>query len=142
MPRQSAEEMSASFFRAGKDFPKPPPGMSAKARRIFREIVASKPIDWFDANCVRILRIHCENIVKADEVSDSFATVKPGSKAFTELSNQMRTLSAVIATSSRQLRLTVQTQVNWLDRKSREKAPEALAPELEVGLLGGHARVN
>ena len=78
-------------------------------------------------------------MAKAEQLSVSFAVVAPGSKEFGDLNNQMKTLGAILATSSRQLRLTVQAAVDWRESKSREKAPDALAPQRDSGVLGGHA---
>lgn len=103
------------MYRAGAEPPKPPAGMSAKGRSVWREIIASKPTGYFDAGSLGILRLHCETMARAEQVSRQLAKVEVRSPEFRELVGLNKTLMASCATSARQLRLTVQQNV---DRKS------------------------
>jgi hypothetical protein len=126
MSRQSAEERSASYFRAGKKPPEPTRGMTPAARRIWRDIVSGKPVDWFDSGSLPMLRIHCENIASANRVSRERARVRPGSAEFRAVSVEMKNAVMELNVTSRQLRLTVQHTLDNEDMKTRER-----------GVLGG-----
>ncbi len=47
MPRKSAEERGAAAYRAGGKAPEVPPEFSPEAAAIWREVVGSRPGDWF-----------------------------------------------------------------------------------------------
>jgi hypothetical protein len=135
MSRQSAEERSASYFRAGKKPPEPMRGMTPAARRVWREIVAGKPVDWFDSGSLPVLRIHCENIASANRVSRDRARLKPGSPEFRAVSVEMKSAVMELAVTSRQLRLTVQHAIDNEDMATRERG--VLNGDAE--LIGGPA---
>lgn len=113
--------------------------MSAAGRRIWREIVASKPIDWFEAGSLHILRHHAENVASADRVSRQLARVKVGTTEFRELTGDARRLGAAIATSARQLRLTVQHSIDRRDQKAGERGAMR---DPDADLIGGRALRN
>lgn len=121
MPRSTAEERSAAYYRAGKKPAAPPKGMSAAARRIWTEIVESKPVDWFDAGSLVNLRVHCEVAAGATRVSRQLTRVKPGTPEYRQLSAQAKILGSTLATSSRQLRLTVIASVDVEGQKATER---------------------
>jgi hypothetical protein len=133
MPRSSAEERSAAYYRSGKKPAEPPRGMTAAGRKIWRAIVASKPVDWFDGATLEVLRYHAENVASAQAVSRDLHRVKSGSPEFRAIAGDMKSLSTSIAHSSRQLRLTVLVDVQG------QKAGERGAPAAEDNLIGGPA---
>src|SRR5579859_6634031 len=59
MPRISAEARSAAVFRAGAEPVGPPAHLCRAAAAIWREIVASKPADWFDVGARPVLASYC-----------------------------------------------------------------------------------
>jgi hypothetical protein len=137
MPRRhSAEERAGSFYRADRKALKPPPGLTPVARRIWREIVASKPVDWFHGDQLHELASHVENRARLIDLRQRLAAVDVGSKEFRELAVNMKIISTSVATSARQLRLTVQAAAERHAAKIIERAsPEPAGDDL----LGGAA---
>jgi hypothetical protein len=107
--------------------------MTAAGRKIWRTIVASKPVDWFDGATLEVLRYHVENVASAQSVSRVLRRVKPGSPEFRAIAGDMKSLSTSIAHSSRQLRLTVLVDVQG------QKAGERGAAGADDDLIGGPA---
>lgn len=139
MPRKSAEERAASLRRAGPRVARPPKSLSPPARRIWREIVASKPGDWFDAGQLGLLALHVETMARANEVQARLATMDVTSPEFDRLSKTLRVLLGSVATSARQLRLTA---IATIDRAGRDGRIDERGPGLEAAeddLIGGTA---
>jgi hypothetical protein len=95
--------------------------MNADARRIWREIVAGKPVDWFDAGSLQTLCLHCHNMVGAMKVGAGLARVDAGTPEFRALAADARTLASALAHSNRQLRLTVAHKIDAEEKISRER---------------------
>ena len=55
MPRQSAEDRAAAAWRAGGTGPKPPKFLNRKAKALWREIVRSRPADYFAPGATHLL---------------------------------------------------------------------------------------
>jgi len=109
--------------------------MSPAGRRIWRGIIASKPVDWFDADQLESLLGHCENRARFNELSLRLAQEDVGSKAFRELAVNLKMIGTTVASSARQLRLTVQ---NTADRRQAKLAEKGSAMSGDV-LVGGLA---
>jgi hypothetical protein len=118
--RHSAEGRSGSFYRAGGGPAQAPAGMSPLARRIWREIIASKPLDWFDADALRGLEAHCEGRARLHDLTRRLAREDVGSREFRELAASQRIISAMLAVSTRQLRLTVQHKIDYQTTTMKE----------------------
>jgi phage terminase small subunit len=65
MPRISPEARSAAAFLTGGKPPEPPKHLDIAAAAIWREIVASKPVDWFDAGAQVLLENYCSSAAHA-----------------------------------------------------------------------------
>jgi hypothetical protein len=125
MPRTSAEERAAAFYRARKSPLAPPKRSSAQARAIFREIVEAKPADWFDGSQLQVLADHCEVQAQIIAVLRRLRRVEVGSGESKNIISDLKGLRAVVAVSARQLRLTVQAVVDRHATKAGERAPVA-----------------
>lgn len=55
MPRLSAEDRAAAAWRAGGAPPRPPKYLSRQAKTMWREIVASRPADYFGPGSTPLL---------------------------------------------------------------------------------------
>lgn len=132
--RSSPEHRAASFYRAGK-LAAPDKAMSAEAKAIWRKIVSDKPIDWFDAGSLGLLRLYCETLASANRIAVDLAEVKTSSPGYGRVMIQWRTQCSAAAQLARQLRLGVQHQVERQAAKAAEKAPEAQGE----ALIGGQA---
>jgi hypothetical protein len=135
--RHSAEGRAGSFYRAGGRPAQAPAGMSAFARRVWREIIASKPLDWFDGDALHELRVHCENRARLNDLTRRSAKEDVGSKEFRELAVTMRVVSTMLTSSARQLRLTVQHKIDYQTTTMKEGG-SALGSDL----IGGAAKLR
>jgi hypothetical protein len=107
--------------------------MTAAGKRIWRQIVRSKPTDWFDDATLEVLYVHAENLASAQTVSRDLRKVKPGSLEFRAISGDMKTLTSALAVTGRQLRLTVLVDVQG------QKAGERQVTAASDSLVGGNA---
>lgn len=130
MPRISAENRSASVFRAGGKHPEPPKGISPRAKRIWRDIVTSKPFDWFEAGSLVLLRSYCVIAADAQELEERSLEVGVRSEAVME---SLRRSALAMTTIATKLRLTVQSS---LDRRSGQKDEKGPA---KLTLIGGRS---
>jgi phage terminase small subunit len=135
MPRASAEERAAAFYRAGNKAPAAPKALSSRAQAVWRQIVSSKPVDWFDPSHHGYLADHCETWARLEEVWAGLRQVHPGSDESRILMNALKILRGNFSVSSRHLRLTVHEAV---DRKAA-KATEQQAAATGNELIGGGA---
>jgi hypothetical protein len=60
MPRKSADERAAGYFRTGGKGAEPPRDLSAFAKQLWRGIVASRPPEFFPPGQQELLRQFCE----------------------------------------------------------------------------------
>jgi hypothetical protein len=60
MPRKSAEDRAAAYWRAGGKPPPPPDILSTSAKALWRKIVGSKPYDYFEPAAQELLAQYCE----------------------------------------------------------------------------------
>ncbi len=107
MPRLSAEDRAAAAWRAGGKLPKPPKHLGRKARAMWREIVASRPADYFAPGSTQLLEVFVVTSVAARELAPKIAA-DPGDK---DLAEAFRRHSAVMATMATKLRLAVSSAV-------------------------------
>src|SRR4029077_8465266 len=121
MPRTSADERAASFYRAGRKSPAPPRVLSTRAKWIWRSIVAAKPIDWFDAGQLGLLADHCETQTRLEEVWARLRRYPVGWREGRLLMVELRILRGNYATSARLLRLTVQQTTERHSTKIAER---------------------
>jgi hypothetical protein len=138
MPRISAEARSAAAYRAGSRPPAPPKSLKPAVARIWREIAAAKPADWFDGATLRLLRRYCRTLGQAEAVADELDAVAVSSDAARILERRLVALNASCTTMATKLRLTVQSTVDWHDRKNSERGLGEVAAD---SLIGGGAVV-
>ena len=107
MPRKSAEDRAAAAWRAGGEPPKPPKYLSRKAKALWREIVASRPADYFAPGATQLLESFVVASVAARELAPKIAA-DPGDRGLAEA---FRRHSAVMATMATKLRLAVSSAI-------------------------------
>ena len=157
MPRQSADARAAAAFRAGSSHPKPPRGLTGRAKGLWLEIVRSKPIDWFDPGSFPLLRQYCVLAAYAEEVGTRLRVVPRGGPAVaggepvepvdpaalaaarSAAVKELREVAATCTSLATKLRLSVQSNVErhsrMLDEPGLPPAPVATRPHL----IGGKA---
>lgn len=136
MPRTSAEERSASFYRAAKQPLQCPRSLSPRARQIWADVVESKPPDWFDGGCVGILADHCRVQARIELIWQALDGLPVKSKESAALTNQLKVLQGSFLNTSRQLRLGVQSVVDVRSAKNGES--KTTAPDILLGGLAVH----
>ena len=60
MPRASPEARAAASWREGGRHPKPPQFLSVSAKKLWREIVKARPVDFFQPGSQTLLTQFCE----------------------------------------------------------------------------------
>jgi hypothetical protein len=127
MPRISPAARVAAAWRSGGEKPGPPQGMSPQARRIWQEIVADRPADWFRPGSLQLLRQFCEVSV-AQHAALADLTAAPDDD---DVVARVKTLAGILNATSIKLRLSVQADV---DRRSRRVDEREASADV---LLGG-----
>jgi hypothetical protein len=138
--RSSPDDRAGSFFRSGARAA-PDKAMSADAKVIWRKIVAGKPVDWFDAGSLPLLRLYCEALDGANRLSEGLAVLKVGSPAYRAALADWKIQCGIASNLSKQLRLGVQHAVERQAAKAGESAGEAQADALIGGVPAEPFRV-
>ncbi len=100
MPRKSAEDRAAAAWRArGKPSP-PPKSLGRKARAIWREIVKSRPPDFFPTGILPLLEDFCVASVAARDLATA-VEADPNDKATADAWISFAKVQATLATKLR-----------------------------------------
>lgn len=135
MPRASAEERAARAFRVGGKRPPAPAHLSTDAAATWRQIIAVKPLGWFDAGSLPLLELYCLTLERAHLVATRVAATDVSDKNAHGLEIRLMGLNASCATLATKLRLSVQAAVHRHSRMLDERGPgEGAAAD---PLLGG-----
>jgi hypothetical protein len=101
MPRKSVEAQIMEKWLPSPEHPKPRPGMSEAAQRLWSEIVGRRPADWFRPGAQSLLRTYCE-------VSTALEKLGPRiSEGDVEAIKQAAKLTPMQVSLATKLRLTV-----------------------------------
>src|SRR5215203_3159941 len=101
-----ADAKAGAFYRAGTPAA-PPKALSGRARAIWKEIVAAKPLDWFDGGSLGLLADHCRTQARLEDCWRGLDRLPVGCEEARLVMRELRVLNTNFATSSRLLRLTV-----------------------------------
>jgi hypothetical protein len=147
MSRMSAEARGASAFRAGNRPPPPPENFSDAAAAIWREIVGSKPVDWFDGGSFGLLRQFCRTMAQAESVALQLAATETDeqkidalerrivAQRLEALERRLIALNTCCTTLATKLRISVQAKISTRSGMLTEKADK----DADDALLGGRA---
>ena len=135
MPRTSAQERAAAFYRADNTVREPPKELSQRAKAIWREIVRSKPIDWFDGGSLGLLADHCETQARLEECWAVLRRLPVGSADARAIMAEVKILRPNFGRSAALLRLPVQYMVDRRATLAGERAPANQGD----ALIGGEA---
>lgn len=136
MPRISAEARSAGAYRAGGKPPAPPRDISPEAAKVWREIANGKPVGWFDAGSLVLLRQYCETTVEARRFAALLAGEFDSLDDRIEVGKHIVRLNGNLTTMATKLRLSVQAAV---DRRNRILDEDGAGAKAGDKLLGGKA---
>lgn len=119
MPRKSEAALSipASLTAITLERPRPPAELSDFEARLWSEIVATKPADWWRKDTFPLLVSYCQAIAQASVIDDHLRAFKPewmaqeeGLKRYERLIRLRDTLSKQQNMLARAMRLTQQAQ--------------------------------
>lgn len=119
MPRQSAEAQSAAFYRRGGKHPTAPEHLSDDAKKLWKEIVEDRPIDYFRPGALHLLEQLCIMTVAARQVGASLQE-NPDDEVSAALYLKYTHQCAMHCTK---LRLSIQTEVDRKAGQLDEKEP-------------------
>jgi hypothetical protein len=144
MPRRSAEAKAAAAYLAGSAPPEPSRRLDADGRKLWREITASKPADWFDSGSFPLLESYCELTLHARAIARKLKRLRK-TGAWDEAQKWEKRLRVVVdgqVMLSTKLRLSVQGLIERHSRKILEHGqttPATEKPKKTDRLLGGAA---
>ncbi len=107
MPRLSAEDRAASAWRAGSKPVKPPSYLSRQAKALWREIVASRPPDYFGPGSTHLLELFVVAVLAA-RVLAVVVEADPRDEA---AAKEWRDFAKIEATLATKLRLAVSSAI-------------------------------
>ncbi len=138
MPRQSAADRSGALYRAGVLPPEPPARLDQEAAQIWRDVVASKPVDRFDAGACVLLEEFCQAAVHTRALNRKITALRKRHDWFELDAFERRAVRATarLTMLATKLRLSIQAAVDRRSRALDEKGPGAAADD---PLLGGSA---
>lgn len=133
MPRISAEARGATSFQPDAKPHSAPETLTPGERKIWYDIVNSKPHDWFDQGSLLLLERYCVLTVQARELTIEMRTAETGALR-SWARKEMNQTCMVMSNLALRLRLAVQGAVGTHSRMLDEKGPGAKADDK---LLGG-----
>jgi hypothetical protein len=119
MPRLSAEERAAAAFRSGITRRAPPRRLCTQGKRLWREIVDDRPVDFFRPGSFELLEQFCQLTVQLRLLHKQLRKVPPNEYAGVALT--ISRLSATVSTLARQLRLTILSDIHRQGAKAVER---------------------
>jgi hypothetical protein len=107
------------MWKGGGQKPAPPKHLSAKAKRIWQEIVNDRPADWFRPGSLLLLEQLCCTMVGQRDVLVQLER----DPCNTNLMKVAKDYATIINATATKLRLTVQNDVHRDSRKIDEREP-------------------
>lgn len=107
MPRKSAESAELSAVTKIPLRPDPPETLSEKEASLWRDVVSTKPVEWFQADSAPLLVEYCRAKVMCDRLSTMLETATDDLKSVLDMRDKE---SRRLATLACKLRLTQQSR--------------------------------
>jgi phage terminase small subunit len=138
LPRQSAEARGASIYLAGNRPLAPPKTLARPAKAVWRQIVESRPPDYFRQWDIPLLTRYCALSARAAEVEAVVSATPVDAKDAPRLEKRLATLAAAVGGLAQRLRLTPAARI---ERHSGQRNETWSIPprEEEDRLIGGYA---
>jgi hypothetical protein len=105
MPRKSAAALSVLPMHAPPKPLAPPPELTKEQCRIWREVVGSRPPDFFDVACSALLVAYVRHAVRASVVAKVIEGLEPGHPRYRQLSEIAARETGMLVTLAAKLRL-------------------------------------
>jgi hypothetical protein len=125
----SMEARAAAQWRHPAEHQRPPGYLSAEAKRIWREIVLSRPADFFRPGSLHLLEQFCVGMVAQRANLRTLESSPLDRVAIAKMSK----LALVLNATAARLRLTVQSDVDRSSRRLDEQEPKATKSSLLAG---------
>lgn len=116
MSRKSAASLSVVVDHR-RELPSPPDTFTQAQAQVWCAVVATKPVDWFQADCIPILADYCRAVATSNDLAvlvdsyDRSLLAEPHYlKEWTRLLKQQRDQQLHVATLATKLRLTPQSR--------------------------------
>ena len=134
MSRKSAASLSVVVDHR-RELPSPPDSFTEPQALVWRAVVATKPIDWFQADCLPILADYC----RAVAIDNELASIVNGyprermvdplcMKEWTDLLKAQREQQKHVAGLATKLRLTPQSRYNALSAATASNKASGARP--------------
>lgn len=108
MPRRSADDLiTAAFLPKLEPIPEPRTLQPARARQIWKEVVQSKPVNYFQVTDTPLLTRFCTIAARCEAVEQLLAVTPADAKGAPQLERRLASLAASLAGLAQKLRLTV-----------------------------------
>jgi P27 family predicted phage terminase small subunit len=89
----------------------PPESVSEAAAVVWREVVATKPAEWFQADTAPVLEAYCNTIVEYRRVAEALAATGPSDlSTYRPLVDMAEKLGRAITSMATKMRLTPQSR--------------------------------
>jgi hypothetical protein len=134
MPRRSAEEIAAIRWRTGSKPPAPPADLPPRSRKLWRQIVSSKPVDFWTPTMRVLLSRFCRTAEYCSRVADALDQLPVGSDQALKLTRQLIGLNGTLSVLSQKMRLSAQNTIS-----ARSTGWMAETGGIDNPLIGGHA---
>jgi hypothetical protein len=128
MARRSIMSLTTPRPKLRPDAPKPTAGLSLPERRLWNEIVQSKPADWFDAGTLPLLREYVRAAVMCEQLDALLTPLPEDVKELRRLLGMRDMESKRLMSTATKLRLTQQARYRPETAARRADQPPAGAP--------------
>jgi hypothetical protein len=133
MPRRSPEERSASHYRVGAKPPAAPDCLSAEGKRIWKQIVNTRPYDFFDA-ASQVLLAQFVELSATQQINLQMLRLEPRDEQW---QRQARQMQAVLNSTAVKLRLAPSSVLSKKRAILSETEVDTSDNENNVLLFGG-----
>ncbi len=132
MPRVSTDALATANLLPKTRPPAPPRHLKREAQQHWRQIVATRPADYFSAGNLPLLEQYCRVLVLLHQAGDLLDTIDAADVGhFAEQAAVVSRLTGMAVTLATKLRLTIQSNVRG-DAGVLKERPRPRSP-----LLGG-----
>jgi hypothetical protein len=133
MPRISAEAKAAAYLRQGGKHPSPPANLSDDEKKLWKQIVEDRPIDFFRPGALQLLEQLCIMTIASRRVAETLQE-QPGDEVAAALFLKYAHQCAMHCTK---LRLSIQTEVDRKSGQLDEKEPSVRGKKDKSDVLFG-----
>lgn len=110
MAKPSAESLSIATVSIPQR-PEPPEDLTPYAQKIWKDVVSTKPPEWFESDSFPLLRNYCEAAYQADKLIKDINTLDTTRcKEYAELNRAWIQTTKLIAELAVKMRLTQQSR--------------------------------